>query len=67
MLKHLYEDIPEDPNSPHESDQCAVKYNRRSTSWSDQREVANEELPLTFSEPLLVRNFSRKAKKFLKA
>uniref|UniRef100_A0A7N0UND7 DDHD domain-containing protein n=1 Tax=Kalanchoe fedtschenkoi TaxID=63787 RepID=A0A7N0UND7_KALFE len=67
MLKHLYEDIPEDPNSPHESDQGAVKYNRRSTSWSDQREVANEELPLTFSEPLLVRNFSRKAKKFLKA
>ncbi|CAM8911658.1 unnamed protein product [Rhodiola kirilowii] len=67
MLKHLYEEIPEDPNSPHDTDQGVVKNERRSTSWSDQREVASEELPLTFSEPLLVRNFSRKAKKFLRA
>uniref|UniRef100_A0A7N0TRD4 DDHD domain-containing protein n=1 Tax=Kalanchoe fedtschenkoi TaxID=63787 RepID=A0A7N0TRD4_KALFE len=67
MLRHLYEDIPEDAISPHESDQDVVKYNRRPLSWSDQREAASEEeLPLTFSEPLLVRNFSRKAKKYLR-
>ncbi|KAK9995130.1 hypothetical protein SO802_024833, partial [Lithocarpus litseifolius] len=37
-----------------------------STVWSDQRETVDEELPLTFSDTIMVRNFSRKAKKIWK-
>lgn len=57
ILKHLYRDIPEDPNS------AAIG---GSTGWNNQREKAEEELPLTFSDNVMVRNFSSKAKKVLK-
>ena len=33
------------------------------TGWSDQRETVDEELPLKFSDTVMVRNFSKKAKK----
>ena len=33
---------------------------------SDQRETVDGELPLTFSDTVMVRNFSRKAKKIWK-
>jgi hypothetical protein len=36
------------------------------SGWSDQRETVDEELPLTFSDTVMVRNFSRKAKKIWK-
>ena len=37
-----------------------------STGWFDQRETVDEELPLTFSDIVMVRNFSKKAKKIWK-
>ncbi|KAH9725512.1 phospholipase SGR2 [Citrus sinensis] len=66
ILKHLYRDIPEDPNSPMESGGDNSKGESGSTGWSDQREYAEEELPLTFSDRAVVRSFSRRAKKFIK-
>nr|XP_023882469.1 phospholipase SGR2 [Quercus suber]POF22783.1 phospholipase sgr2 [Quercus suber] len=66
ILKHLYRDIPEDPNSPTESSGGNSKEESGSTGWSDQRETVDEELPLTFSDTVMVRNFSRKAKKIWK-
>ncbi|XP_023549998.1 phospholipase SGR2-like isoform X3 [Cucurbita pepo subsp. pepo] len=61
ILKHLYRDIPEDPDTPPEytesdSNDC----------WYNQRETIEEELSLTFSDENVVRNFSRKAKKMMK-
>ncbi|XVE60731.1 hypothetical protein DITRI_Ditri05aG0151200 [Diplodiscus trichospermus] len=66
ILKHLYRDIPEDPNSSVESNGGSSKNESVPTGWSDQRETTDEELPLTFSDRIMVRNFSRKAKKFMK-
>ncbi|XWS21970.1 hypothetical protein CRYUN_Cryun30bG0103700 [Craigia yunnanensis] len=59
ILKHLYRDIPEEYNGG------SSKHESVSTGWSDQRETKDEELPLTFSDRIMVRNFSRKAKKFI--
>ena len=66
ILKHLYRDIPEELNSPGGSSGHSQKDESSSTGWSDQRETKDEELPLTFSDRMVIRNFSRKAKKFLK-
>jgi hypothetical protein len=59
----LYRDIPEEISSPEEEGSTTE---RNSAGWSDQREIVDEELPLTFSDSFMVRNFSRKAKKALK-
>ncbi|KAK2658501.1 hypothetical protein Ddye_005034 [Dipteronia dyeriana] len=68
ILRHLYREIPEDLSSPTESSGSNSKSESGSgsTGWSDQRETADEELPLTFSDKNMVRNFSRSAKKFMK-
>ncbi|OMP07951.1 Shoot gravitropism [Corchorus olitorius] len=66
ILKHLYRDIPEDPNSSVEFNGDRSKDESVSTGWSDQRETTDEELPLTFSDRNMVRNFSRKARSFMK-
>ncbi|XP_035544760.1 phospholipase SGR2 isoform X1 [Juglans regia] len=66
ILKHLYRDIPEDPNSSEESSATNSKEESGSTGWCDQRETVDEELPLTFSDNIMVKNFSRKAKKIFK-
>ena len=66
ILKHLYRDIPEDPNSPEASNGGDLKNESDSIGLSDQRETIEEELPLTFSDKSIVRNFSNKAKKLLK-
>ncbi|KAJ0024171.1 hypothetical protein Pint_07041 [Pistacia integerrima] len=58
ILKHLYRDIPADPNSPASSSEGNSKTESASIGWSDQRETAEEELPLTFSNRMMVRNFS---------
>ncbi|XP_059449528.1 phospholipase SGR2 isoform X1 [Corylus avellana] len=63
ILKHLFRGIPEDISSP---DEEGSSKERNSAGWSDQRETVDEELPLTFSDSFMVRNFSRKAKKVLK-
>ncbi|GKV09233.1 hypothetical protein SLEP1_g20768 [Rubroshorea leprosula] len=66
ILKHLYRDIPEDPDSPEESIRGSSKDETGSAGWSDQREGPDEDLPLTFSDRNMIRSLSRKAKKFLK-
>ncbi|KAJ4843910.1 hypothetical protein Tsubulata_034436 [Turnera subulata] len=67
ILKHLYKDIPEEANSQDEDSSGGnSKEQMRSTPWSEERENAEEELPLTFSDDMMVRSFSRKVKKFMK-
>ncbi|KAF9661517.1 hypothetical protein SADUNF_Sadunf19G0077100 [Salix dunnii] len=65
ILKHLYRVIPEEPNLPAESSGGTSKDEMRSTGWYDQSET-NEELPLTFSDEMMAKNFSRKANKYMK-
>ncbi|XP_054812172.1 phospholipase SGR2 isoform X2 [Prosopis cineraria] len=64
ILKHLYRDIPEEPNSSVKSSN-GKKNEAGSAGWIDPREKVEEELPLTFADNTMVRNFSRKAKKVL--
>ncbi|XP_062107911.1 phospholipase SGR2 isoform X3 [Humulus lupulus] len=66
ILKHLYHDIPEDPNSTEASHGEDMKDASDSVGLSDQREIIEEELPLTFSDKSVVRNFSSRANKLLK-
>lgn len=63
ILQHLYRDIPEEPNSQEESSGDDLKNKGGSIGWSDKREIIDEELPLTFSDQRIVRNFSSKARK----
>ncbi|KAK9023748.1 hypothetical protein V6N11_003949 [Hibiscus sabdariffa] len=49
ILKHLYCDIPEDPDSFVESNGGSSKDNSVSVGWSDQRGSTEEEPLLTFS------------------
>ncbi|XP_034677192.1 phospholipase SGR2-like [Vitis riparia] len=67
ILKHLYRDIPEEPSSSEEANGGSSKNENGSTGWTDQREAADEELPLTFAERVVVKNFSRKAKKIMQS
>ncbi|XP_061946303.1 phospholipase SGR2-like isoform X3 [Populus nigra] len=67
ILKHLYREIPEDPILPTESSGGTSKDKIGSTGWYDNSEAAEEELPLTFSDRMMARNFSRKAKKYMKS
>ncbi|XP_060196091.1 phospholipase SGR2 isoform X3 [Lycium barbarum] len=66
MLKHLYRDIPEDSYSSCEPVEGSSKDDRNTVSWSDQREEADEEFPLTFADKVTVKSFSHKARKTLK-
>ncbi|KAJ8574303.1 hypothetical protein K7X08_026108 [Anisodus acutangulus] len=66
MLKHLYRDIPEGSYSSCEPLEGSSKDDRNTTGWSDQREEADEEFPLTFADKVTVKSFSQKARKTLK-
>jgi hypothetical protein len=66
ILKHLYREIPEEPNLPAESSGGTSKDEIGSTGWYDQSET-NEELPLTFSDRMMAKNFSKKANKYMKS
>ncbi|KAL1324861.1 hypothetical protein AAHE18_13G120900 [Arachis hypogaea] len=65
ILKHLYRDIPEDPNYSDASGTGTSKYESGSTGWFDRRETVEEEVPLTFSDKVMVRNFSSKARRII--
>ncbi|CAL0313270.1 unnamed protein product [Lupinus luteus] len=67
ILRHLYRDIPEDPEFSVESSEANSKNESTSTGWHDQRDNVEEDLPLTFSDKVMVRNFSSKAKKIVNA
>ncbi|KAG9129035.1 hypothetical protein Leryth_016859 [Lithospermum erythrorhizon] len=60
MLKHLYREIPEEPSSEHEAAESSSRAETRYEGWFDQ---ADEELPLTFGDKILVKTFSRQAKR----
>ncbi|CAH8360023.1 unnamed protein product [Eruca vesicaria subsp. sativa] len=70
IIKHLYRELPDEPNSPMESSEGddSPKDSSRPHSWIDGRETddADEELPLTFSNKQIARSFSAEAKKYLK-
>uniref|UniRef100_A0A1J3HS01 Phospholipase SGR2 n=1 Tax=Noccaea caerulescens TaxID=107243 RepID=A0A1J3HS01_NOCCA len=70
IIKHLYRELSDEPNSPTESTEGddSPKESSRAHSWIDRRETddADEELPLTFSNKEIARSFSAEAKKYLK-
>ncbi|KAH0862962.1 hypothetical protein HID58_080173 [Brassica napus] len=70
IIKHLYRELPDEPNSPMESREGddSPKDSSRPHSWIDRGETddADEELPLTFSNKEIARSFSAEAKKYLK-
>ncbi|KAL2520261.1 Phospholipase SGR2 [Forsythia ovata] len=66
ILKHLYRDIPEDPVSLNEHREDSSKDESNLEGWSDWREMADEELPLTFADKVFINNFSRKVKNTMK-
>ncbi|XP_020550736.1 phospholipase SGR2 isoform X2 [Sesamum indicum] len=53
MLKHLYRDIPEEPILASDQVEDSSKDENGLTGWFDQREVADEELPLTFADSVI--------------
>ena len=71
ILKHLYRDIPEDCEEPNSTDQSGGQ------SSDNQRQSAgryylsdnsyDEDLPLTFSDKVFIKEFSRKARKVMKS
>ncbi|KAI3711655.1 hypothetical protein L1987_70194 [Smallanthus sonchifolius] len=66
VLKHLYRDIPEEPEEPNEFMENEI--NQRISDWNgwyDDEELAEEELPLTFSNNKYVKRFTRRAKSFI--
>ncbi|KAM7266453.1 hypothetical protein ACFE04_004350 [Oxalis oulophora] len=68
ILKHLYSDIPEEPSSPVTSADSIGENSKGEGSvhrWDDQRATVEEELPLTFSDKNMIRNFSIRAKKIM--
>ncbi|KAL2329392.1 hypothetical protein Fmac_022819 [Flemingia macrophylla] len=64
ILNHLYREIPEDHNSSVVSNEDNSKYESTS-GWYEPRHPAEEDLPLTFSDNVVARSFSCKAKKIL--
>ncbi|KAI3461756.1 hypothetical protein Pfo_018419 [Paulownia fortunei] len=66
ILKHLYRDIPDEPISPNEQLEGSSKDESSLKRWSDPRELADEELPLTFADSVSIKNFSQRAKKMMK-
>ncbi|CAJ1978255.1 unnamed protein product [Sphenostylis stenocarpa] len=65
ILKHLYQDTPEDSNLSAVSSMDKSKHESTSVGWYEPRDTVEEDLPLTFSDKVLVRSFSNKAKKVL--
>ncbi|XP_019051836.1 PREDICTED: phospholipase SGR2-like isoform X1 [Nelumbo nucifera] len=66
ILKHLYSDIPEEPNSPELPSEGGSKSQRVPTRRFYQRDDMDEDLPLTFSDTIVVKEFSRKVRKAMK-
>lgn len=68
ILKHLYRDIPEEPPATEQSSSgWGSRTQRRAIKLFYDREAIDEDTPLTFSDNLLIREFSRKAKNIMNA
>ncbi|GKC84720.1 phospholipase SGR2-like protein, partial [Tanacetum coccineum] len=67
ILKHLYRDIPDEPDTP--DDFMANEINQGTDDsngrWYNTEEAAEEALPLTFSNTKIVKKFTRRAKSFI--
>ncbi|WJX43509.1 Phospholipase sgr2, variant 2 [Trifolium repens] len=63
ILKHLYRDVPEDLDPSIVYSAGSSRHESRSVSWYDPRDTVEEDVPLTFSDKVKVRNFSSKAKR----
>ncbi|KAL5993274.1 hypothetical protein ACLOJK_014198 [Asimina triloba] len=64
ILKHLYRDIPEEADIPDRHSSPGSSSNRKGpTGPSYQSDDIDEDLPLTFSDKSLIREFSRKVRK----
>ncbi|KAK6916123.1 DDHD domain, partial [Dillenia turbinata] len=66
ILKHLYRDVPEEPNSSEGCNEESSKNGSGSHRGADQCDATEEDLPLTFYDRVMTRSFSRKAKKIMK-
>lgn len=68
ILKHLYRDIPEDPDEIRQPNSVGGSVNQREpAAVTYQTEpVMDEDLPLTFSDRTLIREFSRKVRKSMR-
>ncbi|XP_027094564.1 phospholipase SGR2-like isoform X2 [Coffea arabica] len=55
ILKHLYRDIPEEPQSTHAPQEGTSEDGSGLIGWSEQRD---EELPLTFADKVRIKDFS---------
>ncbi|KAG4388775.1 hypothetical protein AAZX31_09G214700 [Glycine max] len=65
ILKHLYGEIPEDSDLLVGFTGDNSKSESTSVSWYEPRDTVEEDLPLTFSDKVMARSFSSKAKKVL--
>ncbi|KAK8463648.1 hypothetical protein PHAVU_011G002700 [Phaseolus vulgaris] len=71
ILKHLYQDTPEDQDIIEDPDLSVIsnmdksKHESTSVGWYEPRDTIEEDLPLTFSDNVMVKSFSSKAKKVL--
>ncbi|KVH93848.1 hypothetical protein Ccrd_004104 [Cynara cardunculus var. scolymus] len=66
ILKHLYQDIPEEPEIPDELMENETNQPTQDfQGWYDNEEAVEEDLPLTFSNSRFVKKFSRRAKSFI--
>ncbi|XP_041993565.1 phospholipase SGR2-like isoform X3 [Salvia splendens] len=64
MLRHLYRDVAEEPNLS--SEELEGSWRSRLKGWSKQREILDEELPLTFADNVFIKHFSYQVKKMSK-
>lgn len=68
ILKHLYHDIPEDPDEIRQPNKAGSSENQRKPAGliCQTEAVIDEDLPLTFSDRTLIREFSRKVRKSMR-
>ncbi|XP_078443291.1 shoot gravitropism 2 (SGR2) [Wolffia australiana] len=69
MLKHLYRDIPEDPDEsyrPKSREGSSMHSNKPSMAIFFKNEVMDEDIPLTFSDEAMVKEFTRKARRSMR-
>ncbi|KAL8516477.1 hypothetical protein ACS0TY_014943 [Phlomoides rotata] len=60
ILKHLYRDIPEQPQSNVKDD------DEDQNKWSDPRVIDDEQLPLTFADTVSIKHFAHTTKKVMR-
>ncbi|KAF5207246.1 Phospholipase sgr2 [Thalictrum thalictroides] len=66
ILKHLYREIPEEPDSPVQLGENSSNNQTRVKARFFQSDTVDDDLPLTFSERIVVKEFSRKVRKAMK-